>query len=506
MFSFIIKDRYRRMNACFPIIGIVFLLCIFITRLYLQNYYPLNEDEPSSINIFIKIANGDIPLNDLNFWRSPFTNIISAIPLLIFDVSTTSARLAGLIFSTLLLYTVYAMGVQANNKIAGILSSVFLGFSVLENFYVSNARFYPEFQFFFISSLYLIGTYFILGKRQHGGLLLLSLIASIFSHELSLQLFPIIIIAIIIGRGFALLKDKTFIFSSLAVLLIAFIHLYLRSGHNPLVPRDYSETMIEFSIGGLFRSGGIRTFYDYFMGAFPLGWTLLIAGIFLSWYFKNLLWIYYIASFIFIFITTTLLAPYGNLTYMSHLYPLGVLCAFMTLSSLFDSNLWHQLRSSKPLAVKGFMGSIGFVSLMFFSGLDGVPDRFPLGFWLKSEDQKAPHEIIKKYISPGDLVFTVDPGLTSFYLGHKNTYFLRQRYDQKTNTYTTFKDNNDNFLVDSKLKLESLLQSRKGAVWIYANRKYDSTVDPEIRNIINGYSPRFPYINSKDLIYVMYFK
>lgn len=140
------------------------MLLVFILRVYHLPGYPYHEDDIASINIMSLIAKGNVPWGNQVFLRSPLGHLLMSVPLFVADTSPYATRLASVVFSLLLMPFLWLMGKEAHGPSAGLMAATFLGFSSYQNLFASFARFYPAFQFFFISSVFFAGTFFILKK------------------------------------------------------------------------------------------------------------------------------------------------------------------------------------------------------------------------------------------------------------------------------------------------------------------------------------------------------
>lgn len=300
-----------------------------------------------------------------------------------------------------------------------------------------------------------------------------------------MQLFPLLLLAILVGRDWSILRSKVFL--GCTGIILSTVYLFFFAKGFSLAARDITPVTLGREIGALWRHGQFFAYFHLFMKMAPFGWAMVLGGLFLSWGVKHKLWRFYLLSFLVLILATSLTAPGNNLRYLCHLFPLGILCVFLTLC-------WLARAASKVLARKASLIEGCGLGIMVFtlgsgmlleSNLENRAFASPFGYHLKFVDQAVPHEKIKQYLKPGDLVISVDPGLTEFYLGRSDIYFLRQYFDQKTKQFISFKgQENKPYFIDDKADLIELLNRSDNRIWIYGNWKFQDTVGSELRNLI----------------------
>lgn len=465
-----------------------FWLCLLmaatlILRLASLADYPYHEDESVSIVAMRSIARTGLPLleNGALYWRSLLGHYLMASPLFFLEVSPFSTRLVSVLFSALLLPVVFAMGKELESRPAGWLAALFLAFSAYENLFASMARFYLPFQFFFTAALLFSGAFFLQRRPGSGVWLFLAVAGAIGTHELSLELAPVLLFAAVLGRRSDLLRSPSFLAAAAAVATLLYLNLYFRP------PGSFvNYAAIPLKLGAMADK---LAFFEWFRKAVPLGTTLLLLGLSPLLGERNRLWVFYFFSFLGLLVALSLVSPDDSPRYFINLLPLGAVLCCASLSwwvrQLTDSGLRRHL-FREPSLMRGAPAVLAAaVFLIAGENLD-VPSSF--GNRVRFQDQGAAHEFIRKRLLPGDTLLSTEPGLTALYLGRPADYFLREDYDPASGSYRPFppeeKERMPYKILDSPGRLKEILLASKSRVWLYANQKIVSTVSPEADRII----------------------
>lgn len=475
----------RKVRSEYIILTLLVVMAVSM-RLYSSPSYPYHEDEAGSFIVMESIAKTGLPLTEDGsiYWRSLLGHYLMAIPLFFLEGSPYSYRLVSIVMSGLLLYILFAMGRAAEGRLAGWLAPLFMVFSAYESMFAINARFYVPFQFFFTAAVFFSGDYFIHGGRRSGLLLLLSTLAAIGTHHLSLELFPVFAAAVFLGRKWSQLLSSRF----LAGCLIAAAFVYLNLFYIP--QGGYvSRFAFPLIIGGMENKWG---FYEVFRRAVPFGVTLLMLALVPVSEKGNQVLRFYFISFALLMVLLSLAAPLESERYMSNLLPLGVVVASSS-ASWWGRKILGLFRGPRSLAFSlSFFGKLLVIaaSVAYLATLENRDAGHSFGHQKRYRDQKPAHDYIKKRLSTGDYVISLEPGLTSIYLGRSPDFFLRERYDSDLRRYVPYSEEGKKGfsaqLIDSPERLQVLLQERR-RVWLYANVKLFFTTSMEMQDIIGKY-------------------
>jgi len=476
------------------------VLLVVGLRLHQLPGYPYHEDEAGSIAVVRSIAETGLPLaeNSTLYWRSLLSHYLMAMPVYFSGISLVSTRLVSVLFSGLMLPVVYAMGRRAQGSVAGWLAAGFLGFSAYENLYASMARFYLPFQFFFVAAVYWAGEYFIRSRSGSGKWLLLSTFGAIATHEFAAELLLVFLLAVLIGKNGRMLREKAFWWSVLAVAALGYILLIYRpeSGfvNYTAIPLSLSEIPDK------------AVFYQWFRRLTPLATTLLILALYPIFCERMRELVFYLLTFVLGVLFLTTLAPGDNPRYLCNIYPLGVVAAVSSLAWWGRSLLGPltQRKGFGPMRHPLFLCLVLGLAMGHLIFLENLNIGKAFGNNFRFVDQAPAHEFIRQRLLYGDLVITTEPDLTKLLLGMSADYYLREKYDKKTRTYSTFSPEEAASqtlpLLDSPEKLLQVLDEHSNRIWLYANWKILKTVSIETDRLIRE---RFIPMYSQKQTYVL---
>lgn len=461
------------------IIALCFLMLLVLgLRIYSLPLYPYHEDEVGSIFVMRSIVETGLPLTPGGalYWRSLLGHYQMSVPLFFLPVSPYSTRLVCVIFSILLLPVIYSMGKRAESPLAGWLAALFLGFSAFENLYASFARFYLPFQFFFIAAVFLSGEYFVRRRPGSGVWLLMATMGAIGTHQFAVMLFPVFAIGLLLGRRWDLLRERSFL-ASIAFLAVM---VYLLIFYNPS-GAFVNHVAIPLQVGGLADK---LAFLKWYMQFVPFGITLLALGLFPLWRDGSRIWLHYAVSFITLFVFLSLVAPDDNHRYLSHILPLGVVCASASLAWWINTLITVFLRKDGQKHHWALTPLIATLVLALPAAMmEACRPGQAFGAGLRFLDQEPAHRLIERNMRPGDLLISTEPGFAEIYFGRRADFFLREKFDAKTGLYQPFteaeKEGSPIPFIDSSRRLRQILVETDRRIWLYANWKIAFTVSPE---------------------------
>ena len=448
--------------------------------------YPIIDDELGTLSALKGIVTTGLPRLDENgllYWRALLPHYLMALPLFFTDATVQAARIVPTLFSVLILPVAYAGGRMLSGRFAAWLLVGFLAFSNYQNYHAAFARFYLPFQFFFFAATLLGGSYFILGRQKHGAWLLAATLATIASHQLSISLLPLLGFAFLCGRRWELLRS--WLFLSTIVLVSGFVwgnlfwapeQVYVNNEVTPLI------------LGGMLNKWA---FYEDFGRYMPLAWTLILLGMLPIYFDRSRLWIYLWCGFLGEMVFLSVVAPYNSPRYMSHLFPFGTLLAMASLCwcigqlyKKFQKGVWG---SSRQALLVGC--TVTLLALLHLALFENLERRNGFGDPLTSFDQRPAHEFMANWVTPQDVVISMDPGVTEYFLGRPVNYFLRERLDPVTLRFGPFeptvKGNNHNYYIDSPERLQEVLATTPQRIWLYVNHKRAAATSVQLQRLIN---------------------
>src|SRR3989344_2434006 len=169
----------------------VFILAILglVLRIYRLGFQSLWIDEGFSINAASSILKHGYPLLESGIvYSGSLLNSYLIAAFMFFHNDVVSARLVSVIFGVLMIFLAYYFGKELGNNKIGLMTAVFVTFSIWEIAWSRQARMYMQFQFFFILSLLFFYRFINDINLKKFFLMLLFSLLAVFSHSLGLVL------------------------------------------------------------------------------------------------------------------------------------------------------------------------------------------------------------------------------------------------------------------------------------------------------------------------------
>lgn len=460
------------------IVAVVLSLICFLRFWHAPNY-PYYEDEAISIKAAQGIVNNGIPISydEKLYPRNALHHYLLSVPLNFFGLNPYSARSVSIIFSVLVLIIVYRIGKDIHSEYVGIISILLLGFLGYENQYAISARFYASFQFFFILTLYLFYKSFVEGIPRFKIWAIVSFICTIFTHELAVELVPILLFFLLITKGMQWLRDKIAIAGILLVAIaIYFIHFY-----------DFSNQLEATSVNQLVlaKLNNRLAFIGKMNSIITSGFSLILIGLIYLIKEKESRLFFYYFSFLSGLIVLSVIAPSANKEYMFNLFPLYVLLVVYAFAKVCSSvMLWVPRILTESMGKEVFERKRTIVyALLFLSIIPVLVNAFEkkLGFKSSQSMERGPaHRLISERMVPGEVLVTTNTWVTDIYLRSPD-YFLRQKKLQngKWGEFGFQRDGYGFTMLDSIEKLEKLMKVSPG-IWIYADHKIREFTSDEL--------------------------
>jgi hypothetical protein len=308
-------------------------------------------------------------------------------------------------------------------------------------------------------------------------------LATIASHRLSISLLPLLVLAFLCGRRWILLRSWPFWSAVALVACFAWLNLFWTP----------EQVFVNFStfplvMGGMLNKWG---FYEVFRRYVPLAWTLILLGILPIYYNWSRLWVYLWCGFLMEMVFLSVVGPYNNPRYMSHLFPLGVLLAMASFSwcsgqiyKKFQKGVWGSSRQDLLVGC-----TVTLLALLHLALSENLELRDGFSNSLTSLDQRPAHEFMANWVTPQDVVISMEPALTEYFLGRPVNYFLREKFDPVTRSFgplePAVKGNNHNYYIDSPERLKEVLATTHQRIWLYVNHKRAKAASLQLQSLIN---------------------
>lgn len=460
------------------VVSAVILLVCSLRFLHAPNY-PYYEDEAISIKTAQGIIKTGIPISyDGKLYpRNALHHYLLSTPLYFFGLNPYSARSISIVFSILVLIIVYKIGKDIHSEYVGIIAVLLLGFLRYENQYAISARFYASFQFFFILTLYLFYKGFVEGVPRFKIWAIVSFICTIFTHELAVELVPVLLLFLLITKGIQWLRYKIAIVGMLLVgMAIYFVHFH-----------DFSNQLEATSVNQLFLAGLSNrfAFAGKMNSIITSGFSLILIGLIYLIKKKEPKLFFYYFSFLTGLIVLSIIAPSGSKEYMFNLFPLYILLVVYTFVKVCSSVIrWVPRILTESMGKEFFerKRTVIYV-LLFLSLIPVLVNAFEkkLGFKSSQSMERGPaHLLIEEKMVPGEILISTNTWVTDIYLRAPD-YFLRQKKLQngKWGEFGFERDGYGFTMLDSIEKLEKLMNVSPG-IWIYADHKIREFASDEL--------------------------
>lgn len=167
------------------------LFFCFFLRAYKLDFQPFDDDEYSSIQALLSIAESGVPKFNEDIWytRSPLYHYLVGGIVWLFGNSVWALRLPSVFFGVLTAWLIFKISDE-------LLENKFLAFSALFLYSIHPfaiysahiARFYQQQQFFFLLTIYFFIKGFVLDREKYSYAMIFSLLFAVLSQEISVIL------------------------------------------------------------------------------------------------------------------------------------------------------------------------------------------------------------------------------------------------------------------------------------------------------------------------------
>ena len=172
----------------------------FFLRIYLLSYQSFWIDEVFSVNAAKGILEHGYPLLDsgIVYGRDILNTYLMSFFMLIFGDGHFGARLISVVFGTLMIPLIYYFGKEFGDRKIGLISAVFVTFSVWEIAWSRQARMYQQLQFLYFISLIFFYKFINNPNAKYFLLTAILTILTILSHSLGYSLILVFIAYLIV--------------------------------------------------------------------------------------------------------------------------------------------------------------------------------------------------------------------------------------------------------------------------------------------------------------------
>lgn len=437
----------------------VFILAILglVLRIYRLGFQSLWIDEGFSINAASSILKHGYPLLESGIvYSGSLLNSYLMAAFMFFNKEVVSARLVSVIFGVLMIILAYYFGKELGNNKIGLMTAIFVTFSIWEIAWSRQARMYMQFQFFFILSLLFFYRFVNDINLKNFFLMFLFSLLAVLSHSLGLLLGLIYIAYFIFDYEklvFIFNKTKRYIKNKFVILLLIVFFIFIVNFiYKSII--NYQESEMNYFLIYNYYLKNVH-FGFYYLGI--IGFLIMLKNDFKKGVFIGLSFIIpfiFISSFIFLL----------HYRYLFFLIPI----LFFLTAYLIDY-----------VSFKKFYYLIALVLVisLMFSGFVFIPKaEYDLEKETPQPNFDKAYGFVKENMNKNDIVIDAYPALGYYYLGKVDyalNFSLTGKNDEEklvdTDVYrnltfvdiNTLKELDDYWIVLDKLALRRLNEEEK---------------------------------------------
>lgn len=467
---------------------ILLLICIgFFLRIYDLDKNSLWGDEGiSSLASKGILENGRPALPSGNeYYRSLPFHYLTAFSFAIFGVNDSSARYVGVLFGVLIIPVMYKFGKEIGGRNTGVLAAVLVTFSFWNIWQSRQARFYQQFQFFTILSMYFFYKGFVNDNKKYKYLTFPALVLCIYTHDLSVLLIPAFFLYLLIEkkRKKKILRNK-FLWVGTATVSLAFLSQYLlmhSSGLAKIITKGQinGDNVNKTSPIGFSIFNFLHYLEIFIYPSLLLGLIFAILALIIYLYTKDKKLLYLNFMFWIPFLITTFCIKWNNPRYIFFLWPMLLLIiSYLTIVYLIP-----RFKKNYEEAGKKFIVIVFIILLISHIGVLLIDnDTY---YYNSRADFRSAANFVKENKHEGDKIIAIDSSLTYYYLGQCDYYMRQNRYTgsvyEKEGKYYDKHTSAD--LVDNLTELKEVLQKEK-RIWFVVGDKYSDRLKEDIKSYV----------------------
>lgn len=464
---------------------IILILIGFIFRVYNIGSASFWSDESASSLAGKGILEHGTPVlpSGNKYYRALPFHYLMAFSFAIFGFSDFSARLVSVLFGVLIIPVIYKLGKEIGGKNTGVLAAVLVTFSFWNIWQSRQARFYQQFQFFTILSIYFFYLGFIKEEKKYKYLTFPALVLCIFTHQLTIMLIPAFFVYLLFNKKKELIKDK-FFWIGCTIVPLAFLLDYLifcSSGlagsisNSQINGTDVNKTpSFCFSIQNFFDYLKILIYPNILIG---LIFGIVAIKIYLNTKDKKLQYLNFMFWIPFLF--TIFFLNWTNLRYIFYLWStLLLIVSYVTINYIIHKRKKNYEKTRKKFIVIVFTILLTSHLMLFLVDRD-------IYYYNSRADFRSAANFVKDRRKDGDKIVAIDPTLTYYYL-EQCDYYLKERW-YTSSIYEKEGKFFDKYigaeLIDNLTELKDLLKVEK-RVWFIFGDKYPNRLKDDIINFI----------------------
>lgn len=437
----------------------VFVLAIIglVLRIYELGFQSLWIDEGFSINAASSILKHGYPLLESGIvYSGSLLNSYLIAVFMFFYNSIFSARLVSVIFGVLTIFLAYYLGKELGNNKIGLMTAMFVTFSVWEIAWSRQARMYMQFQFFFMLSLLFFYKFVNDINLKNFFLVSLFSLLAVLSHNLGLTLGLIYIAYFVFDYEkivFIYNKTKEYLKNKFVILLLIIFFIFIVNFiYQGII--NYQELEINYFLTYNYYLKNVH-FGFYYLGI--IGFLIMLKNDFKKGVFIGLS---FIVPFIFI----------SSFIYLLHYrYLFFILPILFFLTAYFIDYV-----SFKKFY---YLISLILVISLMFSGFVFIPKaEYNLEKETPQPNFEKAYNFVKENKDKNDIVIDAYPALGYYYLGKVDyalNFSLTGKEDEEklveTDVYrnltlvdiNTLKELDDYWIVLDKLALRRLNEEER---------------------------------------------
>ena len=516
-----------------PIFLIFILLSSFTLKLVFVPSYPPYKDELTSAFTSKGIAETGIPRLPSGYLydRGLLHLYLLAVPIKLFGLNLYSMRSLSIFFSLALTVLIYLFGREMSGVWIGLCAAFLFTMAQAENQLALSARHYMTFQFFCILAMYSFYKGFFENKRAYKIASILSTVAAVFSHRLSIFLIcTLLLLLLVFYRKLRWFSDG-YIWVGTLFVVAALYGVFVFDLPDEIWPHT------RYAVPDMENAQEEQLFISLDMGALPLLQTVTfplrtldkIVPYSTPFVFLGMIWsllkrrngklLFLYTAFAAPFVAHALILSRQHSRYVIYLAPLYLVILFDLLfavskrwRSLFRANLSEldhdpQLRGKvenalrkKALLTFALIGCYVVLLLPFVIENGALRPqllfqkyRGAFGYQPNSPDLAPVYDFLKERVAADDIIVSTTLQYPYFYMGESYNYFYLMERAEKRNgqvSYSPFHMEREAYFgrgfIDSPEELSSLVSRNRGStIWIVADWQWWA-IGPEIKKLLES--------------------
>ena len=214
------RDRTNIIIFVLLVLAVIYAILVRTINLGVLEYW--GDDGQTVLGTLGVVEHGYPRLPSGNvMYHAFFSFYLRAIPVMLLGLNEIALRLPSVIFGVLVIPLVFLFVRDLTNKYTGLAASIIISLNIWQIEYSREIRYYQEFQFFYLLSVYLFYLGFFKDSRKCRIASVIFILLSILIHNLGITLLFLFIALLIYKRFKGFFKRETVIFFFIVLIIVA---------------------------------------------------------------------------------------------------------------------------------------------------------------------------------------------------------------------------------------------------------------------------------------------